>query len=260
MNESNMENEKTPLYVAFSTQKGGVGKTTFTVLAASYLYYLKSYDVAVVDCDYPQHSIAGMRKRDAEQVGADEDYKRMAYEQFTRLGKKAYPVLCSSPEKAIATADEYIAAGHVPDIVFFDLPGTVNSEGVINSLAGMDYIFTPISADKVVLESSLSFAVAIHKLLVKNEACRLAGLYLFWNMVDGREKTDLYTAYDKTIKELELPLMKTFIPDTKRYKKELVADRKAVFRSTLFPASRPLVRGSNLEELITEIVYYIKLK
>lgn len=94
-----MENEKTPLYVAFSTQKGGVGKTTFTVLAASYLYYLKGYDVAVVDCDYPQHSIAGMRKRDAEQVGADEDYKRMAYEQFTRLGKKAYPVLCSSPER-----------------------------------------------------------------------------------------------------------------------------------------------------------------
>ena len=48
-----MENEKTPLYVAFATQKGGVGKTTFTVLAASYLYYLKGYDVAVVDCDYP---------------------------------------------------------------------------------------------------------------------------------------------------------------------------------------------------------------
>ena len=57
-----------------------------------------------------------------------------------------------------------------------------------------------------------------------------------------------------------MPLMKTFIPDTKRYKKELVTDRKAVFRSTLFPASRSLLRGSNLEELITEIVYYIKLK
>ena len=70
-----MGNERTPLYVAFSTQKGGVGKTTFTVLAASYLHYLKGYDVAVVDCDYPQHSIAGMRKRDAEQVGADDDYK-----------------------------------------------------------------------------------------------------------------------------------------------------------------------------------------
>ena len=45
--------KKETSYVAFSTQKGGVGKTTFTVLVASYLYYLKGYSVAVVDCDYP---------------------------------------------------------------------------------------------------------------------------------------------------------------------------------------------------------------
>lgn len=253
--------KKETLYVAFSTQKGGVGKTTFTVLVASYLYYLKGYNVAVVDCDYPQHSISAMRKRDAEQVNGDEYYKLLAYNQFKALGKKAYPVLCSSPDEAIKTADEFLASSDTHyDVLFFDLPGTVNSEGVINSLSGMDYIFTPIAADKVVLESSLSFAVAINKLLVRNEACRLAGLYLFWNMVDGREKTDLYTVYDNTIRELELPLMKTFIPDTKRYKKELVTDKKAVFRSTLFPASRMLVRGSNLEELVTEIAYYIKLK
>lgn len=42
-----MDNKKTPLYVAFSTQKGGVGKTTFTVLAASYLHYLKGAPVKV---------------------------------------------------------------------------------------------------------------------------------------------------------------------------------------------------------------------
>ena len=64
-------------------------------------------------------------------------------------------------------------------------------------------------------------------------------------------------AYDKTIKELEQPLMKTFIPDTKRYKKELVADREAVFRSTLFPASRPLVRG---KMCIRDRVYRMKYK
>jgi len=64
----------------------------------------------------------------------------------------------------------------------------------------------------VVLESSLSFAVAIHKLLVKNEACRLKGLHLFWNMVDGREKTDLYTLYEQTIRELELPLIESIYP------------------------------------------------
>ena len=224
------------------------------------MYYLKGYNVAVVDCDYPQHSISAMRKRDAEQVNGDEYYKQLAFHQFKTLGKKAYPVLCSSPDEAIKTADEYLAsAGMDYDVVFFDLPGTVNSEGVINSLSGVDYIFTPIAADRVVLESSLSFAVAIDKLLVKNEVCRLKGLHLFWNMVDGREKTDLYTLYEQTIRELELPLMKVFIPDTKRFKKELDAQRKTVFHSTLFPADKRLVKGSNMEELITEIAYLIKL-
>ena len=49
--------KKEPLFIAFSTQKGGAGKTTLTVLMASYLYYVKGYDVVVVDCDFPQFSI-----------------------------------------------------------------------------------------------------------------------------------------------------------------------------------------------------------
>jgi|GEM_PF-1543127 len=44
-----------PLFIAFSTQKGGVGKSTFTVLVASYLHYLKGLNVAVMDCDYPAY-------------------------------------------------------------------------------------------------------------------------------------------------------------------------------------------------------------
>ena len=35
--------EKTK-FVAFSTQKGGAGKTTLTVLAASYLHYVKGFN------------------------------------------------------------------------------------------------------------------------------------------------------------------------------------------------------------------------
>ena len=36
-------------------------------------------------------------------------------------------------------------------------------------------------------------------------------------------RDSLYTLYEQTIGELELPLMKVFIPDTKRFKKELDA-------------------------------------
>lgn len=252
--------EKQTLYVAFSTQKGGVGKTAFTVLTASYLHYAKGKNVAVVDCDFPQHSINAMRKRDAEQIGTDEYYKRLAYEQFKALNKKAYPILCSKPEVAVETANEFLEnIEEKPDVIFFDLPGTVGNAGVLKSIANMDYVFTPIIADRIVLESCLSFADAVHKNLVGKDGIRLKALCLFWNKVDGREKTDLYQIFEKAIHELELPLMKTFIPDTKRYNKELSGDKRAVFRSTLFPADKRLVKGSNLEELINEILEIIKL-
>ena len=252
--------KKGPLFVAFSTQKGGVGKTTFTVLAASYLYYLKGYNVAVVDCDFPQYSIQKMRKRDLELIESDETYHRLAFEQFSKIGKKAYPIICASPDGAIDVANDFLDEdGNEYDVVFFDLPGTVNSQGVLDSLARMDYIFTPIISDRLVLESGLSFAVSMNELLITNPDINLKGLHLFWNMVDGREKTDLYTAYEQTINEFGLPLLKTFIPDTKRYRKELSGEGKPVFRSTMFPVNKKMVCGSNLEELLIEITRIIKL-
>ena len=76
---------KEATYVAISTQKGGAGKTTLTVLVASYLHYVKGYNVAVVDCDFPQYSIHDMRKRDMKAVMEDGHYKVMAYEQLSTV-------------------------------------------------------------------------------------------------------------------------------------------------------------------------------
>ena len=41
-----------PVSIAVCNQKGGVGKSTFTVPLASCLYYTLRHDVHVVDCDY----------------------------------------------------------------------------------------------------------------------------------------------------------------------------------------------------------------
>lgn len=56
--------KKEPLFVALSNQKGGVGKSTLTVLLASYFHYHKAKNVLVVDCDYPQHSMMTLREWD----------------------------------------------------------------------------------------------------------------------------------------------------------------------------------------------------
>jgi cellulose biosynthesis protein BcsQ len=49
--------KKETMFVAMSNQKGGVGKSAFTILLAGYLHYMKNLNVAVVDCDAPQHSL-----------------------------------------------------------------------------------------------------------------------------------------------------------------------------------------------------------
>lgn len=251
--------EKKNLCVAFSTQKGGAGKSTMTVLVASYLHYVKGYNVAVVDCDYPQYSIAELRKRELKMAGEDEYYRSLAYEHFTRLDKKMYPVIKSLPTKAAETAKALIEKD-MYDIIFFDLPGTVNQEGVIHTISQMDYIFSPISADRVVLESTLRFASRLNDTIITTGKSRIKGLHLIWNLVDGREKSELYDVYEAIIAQLQLPVMKTFLPDSKRFRRELSAMHKPLFRSTLFPVDKALLKGSNVDMLTDEFLNIINSK
>ena len=195
------------------------GKTTLTVLVASYLHYVKGYNVAVVDCDFPQYSIHDMRKRDLKAVMEDGHYKVMAYEQLKRLKKNPYTIRCSRAEDAIRTAENLTEAQPDLDFVFFDLPGTINNADVVQTIAKMDYIFTPIIADRVVMESSIKFATVINEQMISTGKSGIKGIYLVWNMVDGREKTELYKAYDKVCAEFALPILETFLPDSKRFRK-----------------------------------------
>jgi hypothetical protein len=57
-------------------------------------------------------------------------------------------------------------SGFNQDSDFFDLPGTMNATGVLKTLACMDCVFVPISADRVVLESTLQYATTIHDNLI----------------------------------------------------------------------------------------------
>ncbi len=208
-----------PKYVAFSTQKGGAGKTTMTVIAASWLHYVKGYDVAVVDCDYPQYSIAGIRDRDQKMASEDGYYKNMAYEQFTRLNKNAWPVMESNTRDAIADAG-YLATQGDFDFIFFDLPGTMNDKALIHTIAQMDYVIAPMVADRTVMESTLKYVISVQNNLLGHTGSRIKGLYMLWNMVDGREKSELYKVYEQVYAEMGIPILKTFIPNSLRFRRE----------------------------------------
>ena len=252
--------KKEPIYVAFSTQKGGAGKTALTVLMASWLHYEKGYDVAVIDCDFPQLSIHNMRERDLASALEDEFYKGMIYELFTRLGKKAYPVVSSSTGSAIDDAERVTEESETGfDFIFFDLPGTLNNAELIPTLAHMDYIIAPIVADRVELESTLDYLIVVRDNIVASGKSNIKGVHLFWNKVDGREKSELYEVYEGVINELGFPILKTFLPNSVRFRREQNIEHKPLFRSTLFPADRALEKGSNLNELIEELLEILKV-
>lgn len=248
------------LSIAFAAPKGGVGKSTFTVLCSSYLHYLAGKNVITIDCDFPQFSINAMRDRDLQQVNSSSYYKNLAYNQFTRLNKRAYPILCASPDKALNVLNNHLQSeANNCDVAFFDIPGTVNAAGVLSILTQLDYIFIPISADYVVLDSCLKFANVIQENIINPGNSRVKGMYLFWNMVNGLEKTDIYDVYEGVIKDLGLTLLNTCIPTSIKYKKEILTDRQTVFRSTLFPPNSKQLSGSYLKELIKEMRDIIKL-
>ena len=224
--------KKEPLFIAFSTQKGGAGKTTLTVLMASYLYYVKGYDVAVVDCDYPQFSIKDMRERDLKNIERNPYLRKLAYDQFKRIGKRAYPIVGSRPDNAIETVKPFIESATPPDFIFFDLTGTVNNLGLIKTVATMDYIFCPIAADRFIMESSLKYASIINDTLITT---------------------------GKVIAGMGLEVLDTSLPDSKRFRKEGSEEGdRPFFRSTLLPPDKALAKGSGIDALAEEILGIVK--
>jgi cellulose biosynthesis protein BcsQ len=254
---------KQPLFIAFSTQKGGAGKTTFTTLAASWLHYGLGFNVAVMDCDYPQWSVHAMRNREAKQLQTNGFYQKKAVTLFESLGKGAYPVICTRPDNDVmAKSNEFLASEKTDyDVVFFDLPGTINSEGVIHAFLNMDYVFVPIAATHLSMSSALPFIIGVNGLKGNNQGIKLKEIYLFWNMVVAGSKRELYVHYEQIIRDFGIKLLKTSIPRSLRYDREQSIEGNApVFLSTIFPPDKVLLKDSNFDMLMAEILQIINLK
>lgn len=255
-----METKKKTLKISFSTPKGGVGKSTMTALLSSVLHYRLGFNVLVMDCDFPQHSLANMRERDLKTIMQNEYHKRAAMKLYQSINKKAYPIISCKAEDALSKALEHVNQSAIePDITFFDLPGTANTKGVLTTLRTMDFIFSPISADRLVTESTLSFTKAFLGLPETAESNKDQKMWMFWNQVDGREKTGIYEAYQSVINELDLSVMTSQIMDSKRFRKETDDTLNSVFRSSLLPAEPQLMKTTRMDLFVEEFLKIVNL-
>ena len=179
---------------------------------------------------------------------------------YLRINKKAFPIFSCKAEDSLAKAQEYVDQLSIkPDIIFFDLPGTANTKGVLTTLRSMDFIFSPITADRLVMESTLSFTKAFIGLPETDERNKKQKILLFWNQVDGREKTGIYEVYQNIIRELELSVMNSKIMDSKRFRKEADGTPNSIFRSSLLPAEPQLMKTTRLDKFIEEFIKIINI-
>ena len=162
-------------------------------------------------------------------------------------------------DSVLDAAQEFVNTSPVPlDVLFFDLPGTVNTPGILKALAGMHHIFTPITADRVVMESTLIFTQLLQDVIMKKGETSIQSINLFWNQVDGRESTPLYDVYNQLIGQLGLSLMQSQIKNSTRFRKESEVDSKTVFRSTIMPPDERLMKACQLDLFISEFLNIIQ--
>lgn len=249
-----------PIYVAFATQKGGVGKSTLTTLVASYLHYVEGVEVAAIDCDSSQHSLNVYREHDLTVTSENLALKKAMHKFYTQFQKPAYNILLTSPQEALDVADTYLSEGNEPKVIFFDITGTINNSAIVELIANMDYIFVPITTDTGEMASSINFANNVLNKMMTAEVTKIKELHLVWNKINSRDKTRLCEIVDCYLAKFGLSSLDTVLSKSNKFEKDgMESGSSAIFRSTMMPPDKRLLRGSNLPELVSEIRSIIKV-
>lgn len=127
----------------FGNQKGGVGKSTLTVLSGNYLTLAKDWPVTVIDMDY-QQSIS------------------QKYEKAKVLeNAEPYEVLPANLETFPMLRD--VLTRNKKDAILIDLPGKLDDDGLIAVFKSADMVVCPFAYDEFTYESTVLFIVVLKK-------------------------------------------------------------------------------------------------
>lgn len=127
----------------FGNQKGGVGKSTLTVLSGNYLTLAKGWPVTVIDMDY-QQSIAQKYEK-AKVLENAEPYEVLP------ANLETYPML-----RDVLTRNK-------DDAILIDLPGKLDDDGLIPVFMSADMVICPFAYDEFTYESTVLFTVVLKK-------------------------------------------------------------------------------------------------
>jgi chromosome partitioning protein len=222
-----------PIVVAFATQKGGMGKTTLSVLVASWLHYKRRIPVAILDVDSSQLSVVNLRLREIEHM--DEETRQ----RFNEQGIDHYEVLRGDPADVPKLLKQLPADVR---IVFIDLPGNIDVEGYETALSSVDYLLVPMETSEFSVTTGFSYLSAIRQVeLLPADRCRIV-----WNKYKESRDGALADQLEERFLQYGFTSLKSRIPQRDSY-------QESGNRSTMFPMPSTYLRNSGLKDLFIEI-------
>jgi cellulose biosynthesis protein BcsQ len=228
-------------FVMFGNQKGGVGKSQCTIMAATALASDPfSKRILVNDADM-QQSISNARRMDNRDMP-----------NFDR------PVFYLESDPVIFFADSSPAYDEQFDVVFLDTAGKLDTDEtpmrqeVARALMYMDYLFIPFTPGAFSMHASIPYIELVKQVREKRHAGRPLHVYAFLNMAD-RTNAAKWMAED--IEALcEAAGIRMMTSSLNRYSSFAEAD---TFRS-MYQAGSADRAGSNFREWMDEFFRIIE--
>lgn len=238
--------------ISFFSEKGGTGKTTLTVLMASYLAYHEHRKVYVMDCDFPSYQFSKMRATDESLLNADNPafLKAVGNNVPYKIGQIAPKDRFTLPElESIANT----LRSHSKDdgYFFLDFPGRFLASDPANYLAQkglIDLIVFPVDSDRQSRASAFMVGHTLKKATNQN-------MCVLWNKETAKErygKRDWYDVPTQRFIDMGIPVVHQRVRDI------LIARRDpntfGFIRSTLCWPEQNIQRAAPyLENIFKEI-------
>lgn len=260
--------------ISIYSSKGGVGKTTMSILLASWLKYEKGERVLAYDFESPESRM--MDKRNADLTAL-----KMNTPILTKLceGIKEYYPMAPVKGKSMGFTDKEIA--RIVDglrmakesgegYIICDFPGRYQGKEPVVAIvkAGLiDLMAFPVQPE----DQSITSLFIMKKILSekgyfdKDSGKTAQDIMCFWNMIsrnDKRGKQDIVAAYEDIFKAMNIPCAKTRINYVDTVKRSVTQPRfvtttvcyPRLFMQQAFPPSQELGDGKPyIENLFEEI-------
>lgn len=216
-----------PIYLAIASPKGGVGKTSLTVLAASILHYHRGCDVTVVDCNHPVYTIARLRQQESEELNT----QRLMHLK-NRTPCTPYPIICTPVREALRRVEQHCANSH-PRCILFDLPALMRTEGTVELLSAMDAVVFPVTGSPMDMEAVRHFIDILGEQILTMGKGNIKELYLLRNMIEAWEREEADERCRSLADETGALLMQTSLSHSRLYRPFFSERKRGI--CTLFP-------------------------